>query len=63
MHESGLESYFADRYAIAGTPEDCLATLRRMESYGVRKIWLNVHFDDKLGFIRRWSREIMAQLK
>ena len=62
VRESGLESYLADRYAIVGTAEDCLATLRRMAGYGVRKIWLNVHFDDKIGFIQRWSREVMAKV-
>lgn len=62
VRESGLESYLADRYAIVGTPDDCLATLQRMASYGVKKIWLNVHFDDKLGFIRRW-RDVMEQLR
>ena len=62
VRESGLEDYLADRYAIVGTPDDCLATLGRMESYGVKKIWLNVHFDDKLGFIRRWGKEVMAKL-
>jgi len=63
VRQSGLESYLADRYAIVGTPEDCLATLQRMESYGVKKIWLNVHFDDKIGFIKRWSNEVMARAK
>ena len=63
VRQSGLESYLADRYAIVGTPDECLATLQRIASYGVRKIWLNVHFDDKLGFIQRWSREVMARLK
>jgi len=62
VRESGLESYLADRYAIVGTADDCLATLTRMAGYGVKKIWLNVHFEDKLGFIRRW-RDLMAQLK
>jgi 5,10-methylenetetrahydromethanopterin reductase len=62
VRESGLESYLADRYAIVGTAEDCLAMLRRMVGYGVRKIWLNVHFDDKIGFIQRWSREVMAKV-
>ncbi len=62
VRESGLESYLADRYAIIGTVDDCLATLQRMAGYGVKKIWLNVHFDDKVGFIRRW-RDVMAQLK
>jgi len=57
-----LESYLADRYAIVGTADDCLATIERMAGYGVKKIWLNVHFDDKLGFIRRW-RDVMTQLR
>jgi 5,10-methylenetetrahydromethanopterin reductase len=61
VRESGLESYLADRYAIVGTADDCLATIRRMAGQGVKKIWLNVHFDDKLGFIRRW-RDVMARL-
>ncbi|HSE89690.1 MAG TPA: hypothetical protein VLJ79_25985 [Candidatus Binatia bacterium] len=30
-----------------GTGNDCLARLRCMTGYGVKKIWLNVHFDDK----------------
>jgi 5,10-methylenetetrahydromethanopterin reductase len=62
VRESGLENYLADRYAIAGTPEDCLATIARMHDQGVRKIWLNVHFEDKLGFIRRWGKEVMARV-
>jgi 5,10-methylenetetrahydromethanopterin reductase len=62
VRESGLESYLADRYAIVGTAEDCLATISRMNDEGVKKIWLNVHFDDKIGFIRRWGREVMARV-
>ena len=61
VQQSGLESYLADRYAIVGTPDQCLATLQKMASHGIRKIWLNVHFDDKIGFIKRWSREVMAK--
>lgn len=62
VQESGLEGYLVERYAIAGTPDECVATVRKIESFGVGKIWLNVHFDDKIGFIRRWSREVMAKL-
>ncbi|MBI4524862.1 MAG: LLM class flavin-dependent oxidoreductase [Deltaproteobacteria bacterium] len=63
VSESGLEGYLADRYAIVGTPEECLARLHELEEMGVRKIWLNVHFEDKVGFMKRWSREVMAKLK
>ena len=62
VSESGLENYLAGRYAIVGTPEDCLMRLRELEQMGVRKIWLNVHFNDKIGFMKRWSREVMAKL-
>jgi 5,10-methylenetetrahydromethanopterin reductase len=62
VSESGLESYLAGRYAIVGTPEDCLMRLRELEQMGVRKIWLNVHFNDKIGFMEKWSREVMAKI-
>jgi 5,10-methylenetetrahydromethanopterin reductase len=63
VKESGLEEYLAGRYAIAGTPEDCLVRLSELEAMGVHKIWLNVHFDDKIGFMKRWSKEVMAKIK
>jgi hypothetical protein len=29
---------------------------------GVRKIWLNVRFEDRIGFMKKWSREATAKL-
>jgi 5,10-methylenetetrahydromethanopterin reductase len=62
VNESGLESYLADRYAIVGTPEDCISRLRDLENLGVHKIWLNVHFEDKIGFMKKWSRDVIAKI-
>ena len=62
VSESGLEDYLAGRYAIAGTPDECLARLAELEEMGVHKVWLNVHFDDKIGFMKRWSRDVMAKI-
>src|SRR5258706_3806739 len=62
VSQSGVEDYLPERYAIVGTPEDCLSRLRELEQMGVEKIWLNVHFDDKIGFMKRWSREVMAKI-
>ncbi|HEY1373361.1 MAG TPA: LLM class flavin-dependent oxidoreductase [Candidatus Binatia bacterium] len=62
VKESGLEDYLAGRYAIAGTPEQCRARVYELERMGVRKIWLNVHFDDKIGFMEKWSREVIAKI-
>jgi 5,10-methylenetetrahydromethanopterin reductase len=63
VRESGLEGYLVERYAVAGTPEECLERLRQLESFGVGKVWLNIHFEDKIAFMKRWSREVMAMLK
>ena len=63
VSESGLEEYLAGRYAIAGTPDDCIERLQQLETMGVRKIWLNVHFADKIGFMKRWSRDVMSRMK
>jgi 5,10-methylenetetrahydromethanopterin reductase len=62
VSESGLENYLAGRYAIVGTPPECIERLSELEDMGVRKIWLNVHFDDKIGFMKKWSREVMAKM-
>jgi 5,10-methylenetetrahydromethanopterin reductase len=63
VNESGLDSYLARRYAIVGAPEECLMRLSELEQMGVHKIWLNVHFDDKIGFMKRWSKEVMAKIR
>ncbi|HWO42341.1 MAG TPA: LLM class flavin-dependent oxidoreductase, partial [Candidatus Eisenbacteria bacterium] len=62
VRESGLENYLAGRYAIVGTPEDCLRRLHELEKMGVEKVWLNVHFEDKIGFMKRWSSAVMAKI-
>lgn len=62
VSESGLEEYLARRFAIAGTPEDCMMSLEWMEKLGVRKIWLNAHFEDKIGFMKEWSKQIMPYI-
>lgn len=48
--------------AIVGIPEDCISRLRDLEQLGVRKIWLNVHFEGKIGFMKRWSRDVITEI-
>ena len=62
VEESGIEDYLADRYAIVGNPEECLETLQRLGHLGVTKIWLNIYTEDKIAFMKRWSKEIMAKV-
>jgi 5,10-methylenetetrahydromethanopterin reductase len=58
IEELGLVDYLADRFAVAGTPADCIRTLERAVEAGARRFWISVHFDDKLRFIRDWAARV-----
>jgi 5,10-methylenetetrahydromethanopterin reductase len=62
VRESGLEDYLADRYAIVGTPDECLSRLEQLIDWGISKVWLNIYSDDKIAFMEKWSKEISAKL-
>jgi 5,10-methylenetetrahydromethanopterin reductase len=58
IEELGLVDYLADRFAVAGTPAECIRTLERAVEAGARRFWISVHFDDKLRFIRDWAERV-----
>jgi 5,10-methylenetetrahydromethanopterin reductase len=61
--ELGLSGYLADRFSIAGTPKDCIATLERAAEAGARQFWMSVHFDDKIRFMRDWASKVMPAFR
>jgi alkanesulfonate monooxygenase SsuD/methylene tetrahydromethanopterin reductase-like flavin-dependent oxidoreductase (luciferase family) len=61
--ELGLLDYLADRFAIAGSPEQCIAKLERAIDSGARQFWMSVHFDDKIQFMKNWSSKVMSAFK
>lgn len=60
--ESGVEDYLADRYAIVGTPDECMARLAQLRSWGISKIWLNTYKDDNIAFMEQWSKNVTAKM-
>ncbi|MBI4308541.1 MAG: LLM class flavin-dependent oxidoreductase [Chloroflexi bacterium] len=62
VDEYGVKEYLAERYALAGTPEDCIQKVRQAAAWGVRQIWMSVHFPDKVSFVKRWGQEVMPYL-
>lgn len=58
IEELGLVDYLADRFAAAGTPEECIRKIERAVEAGARQFWISVHFDDKLRFIRDWAETV-----
>ncbi len=63
IEELGLVDYLADRFAIAGTPAECIATIERAVEAGARRFWISIHFEDKLRFMRDWSMKIMPAFR
>jgi 5,10-methylenetetrahydromethanopterin reductase len=59
LDELGLVDYLADRFAIVGTPADCVRTIERAIDAGARQFWMSVHFDDKQRFMRDWAERVM----
>jgi 5,10-methylenetetrahydromethanopterin reductase len=63
IEELGLVDYLADRFAIAGTPAECIETIERAVAAGARRFWISIHFEDKLRFMRDWSTKIMPAFR
>jgi 5,10-methylenetetrahydromethanopterin reductase len=63
IEELGLVDYLADRFAVAGTPADCIAKLERAVEAGAQQFWMSVHFDDKHRFLRDWASRVMPAFR
>ena len=58
----GLTEFLVDRFAIAGTPEDCVAQIDRAMAAGARQFMITGFVPDPRAFMRRWAREVAAAL-
>jgi 5,10-methylenetetrahydromethanopterin reductase len=56
----GLTEFLVDRFAIAGTPDDCIAQIRRAMVAGARQFVITSFVPDRRAFVRRWMREVAA---
>lgn len=63
IKELGLLDYLAQRFSIAGSPRDCIEKLETAIDAGARQFWMSVHFDDKVGFIKKWGSQIIPAFK
>ena len=56
-----VTSYLAERFAIAGTPDDCVAQVERAWRAGADQLLLTAITPDPRRFIERWSTEVMPR--
>jgi 5,10-methylenetetrahydromethanopterin reductase len=58
----GLTDFLVDRFAVAGTPAQCAAQLRRAMAAGARQFITTSFVPDPRVFMRRWTREVAGEL-
>ena len=61
--ELGLTDYFADRFAVAGTPEACRAKARAVFDSGVDALLITAIGPSPETIIRRFGQEVIAPLR
>jgi 5,10-methylenetetrahydromethanopterin reductase len=54
----GLTEFLVDRFGIVGTPDDCVAQIRRAQAAGAHQFIITSFIPDPRAFMCRWSREI-----
>lgn len=60
--ELALTDYLAQRFAIAGPPEDCREQIRSLEALGVKKLLFSGNLPDPRDFIQNIAAEIIRPL-
>lgn len=57
--DSDFAAYLAARFAIVGTPRAWIDRIHHLQSIGVQKLWITVHAQDPLGFVKKFGREVL----
>ena len=59
----GLTEFLLDRFAIAGTPDDCAAQIRRAMAAGGRQFVITGFVPDPTSFVRRFMDEVAGPVR
>ena len=60
--ELGLTEYLTERFAVAGTPEECLEKAQSLAAAGVDVLLITAIGPDPDGIIRRFGQEVIARM-
>ena len=60
--ELGLTDFLADRFAVVGTPDECLKKARIIQDAGVDNLLILAISSDSDNIIRRFGQEVIARL-
>jgi 5,10-methylenetetrahydromethanopterin reductase len=63
IKDLGLLDYLSDRFAVAGTPQDCIRKLEAAIAAGARQFWMSFHFKEKARFMRAWAQGVIPAFR
>lgn len=63
VDELGLKAYLAERFAIVGTPEDCIRQIERTAAAGATKIFLGPITGNPARVLQTFAERIMPQFR
>ena len=63
IEELGLVDYLAERFAIVGTPAECVKKIERAVEAGARQFWMSIHFDDKARLLGDFARQVLPAFR
>lgn len=63
VNELGVADYLLDRYALAGSPEECVAKVRTAMGAGAAKFTHSMRGDDRLDQLEHWSNKVMKEFR
>jgi 5,10-methylenetetrahydromethanopterin reductase len=59
----GLTDFLADRFAIAGTPDDCARQIGRARESGAHQFIITSFVPDPRAFMRRWMHDVVPAVR
>ena len=61
--ELGLTDYLAERFAIAGAPDDCAAQVEGLRRQGVSQILITAFVPDRMRFIHEFADAVIRRIR
>ncbi|UHQ96370.1 LLM class flavin-dependent oxidoreductase [Natrinema halophilum] len=62
ISELGLSGFFADRFAIVGTPSECITQIRELEQIGADGVLMATEPDIQRRFIEKMGSDVLSSL-
>ena len=63
MQDPELLAYMVDRFAVLGSPDDCVAQIQRIREAGIHQILFTGFVDDRPGLIEALGRDVFPRCR